>query len=204
MEPSRTLEQVSPRSDHAASGLLFRPIVPYCSTCMSSVTAGSTANDREACFYCSRDAKKKFCCPACKGPGKRLGQEAYLLCESCLATQACRYCHREPQPSDAFTDPDLRSLVQGDHSLDDGSSLPTRGEGRAQTLQPLSPSHARDAGLSDFMEPATKAPHDGHVWLLVEISCVLLHMGVESPSTSDLGLQGSCRLSRGCLRFAWP
>ena len=136
---------------------------------MSAVSGESTANDREACFYCSGDAKIRFCCPDCEGPGKILGQAPYLLCESCLAERACRYCLRRPQPADAFTDPDLRSLQPVDPSWADSSSL----------AQGADPTLVGDLLPGESGCCQEDVPHvfdrAGEAWILVEMSCVLLH-----------------------------
>ncbi|CAE7041830.1 ddx1 [Symbiodinium natans] len=125
-----------------------------------SLFSEGTANEREACFYCNRDAWKMFCCPACRGPGETRGQECYMLCEACLANRACQYCQRRPQPQDAFTDSDLRSCEQGGPSLE-GSSTTQQGD----------PVHAGDGIAMEALSPHS----DPELWVLVELSCVLLH-----------------------------
>ncbi|CAE7865177.1 Ddx1, partial [Symbiodinium microadriaticum] len=131
-----------------------------------SWSAGSTANEQEACFYCNKDAKKRFCCPRCAGPGQVPGKASYMLCDLCLAERACRYCQRRPEPQDAFTDPDLQSLQQGIASLE-GSTTRHGDQG--------GPSVAEAESVAEALRSCPASAKSPEFWILVEISCVLLY-----------------------------
>ena len=91
-----------------------------------------------------------------------------MLCDVCLAESACRYCQRRPEPQDAFTDPDLQSLQQGNASLEDDSTTRRGDEG--------DPSAAEAESVAMEALRSCPAPSKStDFWILVEMSCVLLY-----------------------------